>query len=170
MNPALISWDFGLEINVTLEDALFSPKSMAIMQGAGKVVEGTSEAPVTIDVTNEVYEFSTTTHTSITLKHDYIENSIYIYEIDDNGRWTSGQQLRGWKKGSADNIIVKGNTGDPIPEDVKKVAIFYKTPVNGSNGDAQLIKINSDTFPGKLYCAWDKYKVNVLQTVWIFIC
>ena len=30
-NPPLITWDYGKEINVTLEDALFSAKSMAIM-------------------------------------------------------------------------------------------------------------------------------------------
>ena len=34
-NPPLISWDYGKEINVTLEDALFSAKSMAIMFGDG---------------------------------------------------------------------------------------------------------------------------------------
>lgn len=32
-NAELISWDYGKEINVTLEDALFSAKSMAIMFG-----------------------------------------------------------------------------------------------------------------------------------------
>lgn len=36
-NAALIAWDYGKEINVTLEDALFSAKSMAIMFGNGKV-------------------------------------------------------------------------------------------------------------------------------------
>lgn len=36
-NPALIAWDYGKEINVTLEDALFSAKSMAIMFGNGSV-------------------------------------------------------------------------------------------------------------------------------------
>lgn len=35
-NPKLITWDYGKEITVTLEDALFSPKSMAIMFGDGK--------------------------------------------------------------------------------------------------------------------------------------
>lgn len=34
-NPKLITWDYGKEINVTLEDALFSAKSMAIMFGNG---------------------------------------------------------------------------------------------------------------------------------------
>lgn len=32
-NPQLISWDFGKEITLSLEDALFSPKSMNIMFG-----------------------------------------------------------------------------------------------------------------------------------------
>ena len=40
-NPPLIIWDYGKEITVTLEDALFSPASMAIMfgddDGAGPV-------------------------------------------------------------------------------------------------------------------------------------
>ena len=36
-NPELITWDYGKEITVTLEDALFSAKSMAIMFGDGRV-------------------------------------------------------------------------------------------------------------------------------------
>ena len=38
-NVALVSWDYGKEITVTLEDALFSAKSMAIMFGDGVVTE-----------------------------------------------------------------------------------------------------------------------------------
>ena len=41
-NPKLISWDYGKEITVSLEDALFSAKSMAIMFG-----NGTASAPAT---------------------------------------------------------------------------------------------------------------------------
>lgn len=36
-NPKLITWDYGKEITVTIEDALFSSKSMAIMFGNGQV-------------------------------------------------------------------------------------------------------------------------------------
>lgn len=36
-NAALIAWDYGKEITVTIEDALFSAKSMAIMFGNGAV-------------------------------------------------------------------------------------------------------------------------------------
>ena len=39
-NPPLIIWDYGKEINVTLEDALFSAKSMAIMFGEDNVTLG----------------------------------------------------------------------------------------------------------------------------------
>ena len=38
-NAALIAWDYGKEITVTIEDALFSAKSMAIMFGNGTVRE-----------------------------------------------------------------------------------------------------------------------------------
>lgn len=36
-NPKLVTWDYGKEITVTIEDALFSSKSMAIMFGNGQV-------------------------------------------------------------------------------------------------------------------------------------
>ena len=42
-NPKLISWDYGKEINVTIEDALFSSKSMAIMFGNGSVVNKSAQ-------------------------------------------------------------------------------------------------------------------------------
>ena len=41
-NPPLIIWDYGKEITVTLEDALFSAKSLAIMFGNGKVADFTT--------------------------------------------------------------------------------------------------------------------------------
>lgn len=40
-NPKLITWDYGKEITVSIEDALFSPKSMSIMLGDGTVAQGT---------------------------------------------------------------------------------------------------------------------------------
>ena len=42
-NAALIAWDYGKEINVTIEDALFSAKSMAIMFGNGTVTTYNNE-------------------------------------------------------------------------------------------------------------------------------
>lgn len=42
-NPKLITWDYGKEITVNIEDALFSPKSMAIMLGDGTVTKAASD-------------------------------------------------------------------------------------------------------------------------------
>lgn len=42
-NPALISWDYGKEITVTLEDALFSAKSMQMMFGDVSTFDETIE-------------------------------------------------------------------------------------------------------------------------------
>ena len=161
-NPALISWDFGLEINVTLEDALFSPKSMALMQGSGKVISGTTSDPVYVDVTGEVVTLSSSTQ--IELKHAFKKNSIYIYEIDENGRWIDGQQLRGWEACTSTgtttdqdtNFIKKGASGTEIT--TAQVAVFYKTPIKSDK--AQKIEINSDTFPGTYRVVGDTFARN----------
>ena len=42
-NPKLITWDYGKEITVNIEDALFSPKSMAIMLGDGTVTKASAQ-------------------------------------------------------------------------------------------------------------------------------
>ena len=42
-NPKLITWDYGKEITVNIEDALFSPKSMAIMLGDGTVTKAAAQ-------------------------------------------------------------------------------------------------------------------------------
>jgi hypothetical protein len=41
-NAKLIVWDYGKELTVTIEDALFSPKSLAIMMADGKVKNASS--------------------------------------------------------------------------------------------------------------------------------
>lgn len=166
-NPALISWDFGLEINVTLEDALFSPKSMAIMQGSGEIETASTSTPVYVDITGEIVTVSNSTQ--LELKHPFKHKSIYIYEIDDNGRWKTGEQLRGWEAVSDstystttnDEVVYlkKGTNGTDIT--TNKVAVFYKTPINGSGqSSASVIHINSDTFPGTYRVVGDTFARN----------
>lgn len=41
-NPKLVTWDYGKEISVTLEDALFSAKSMSISMANGSVSQDTA--------------------------------------------------------------------------------------------------------------------------------
>lgn len=46
-NAKLISWDFGKDITVTIEDALFSPKSMALMFGGANAGVDTTLGTIT---------------------------------------------------------------------------------------------------------------------------
>lgn len=61
-NAELIVWDYGKEITVTLEDALFSPKSMNIMLGgmeAGKLAATTAVTSINRMTKFEVKESTT---------------------------------------------------------------------------------------------------------------
>ena len=46
-NPKLVTWDYGKDINVTLEDAVISWEEMRILMGA-QMQKATEEAPLTI--------------------------------------------------------------------------------------------------------------------------
>lgn len=149
-NPALISWDFGVEINVTLEDALFSPKSMALMQGSGKVRTGTPSKPVAVDVANEMATVSDAG--TFILKHTPIANTLYIYVIDNNGRWVNGEQLH--------NAKIAGRTVTLDTPDIatlknKDIVCFYKT--NIMTDAAQVINISADTFGGTYRVVGDTF-------------
>lgn len=52
-NPKLITWDYGKDINVTLEDAVISWEEMRILMGA-KLEKATSDKPLTIRKTAEI--------------------------------------------------------------------------------------------------------------------
>ena len=54
-NPSLIIWDYGKEITVTLQDALFTPESLLVMTGGAKKISGSGK-PVSIRRTELVSE------------------------------------------------------------------------------------------------------------------
>jgi len=72
-NPKLITWDYGKEITVNIEDALFSPKSMAIMLGNGKVNQGGGK----MIRKTAVIRMGTTASGSVKALNDYITADIY---------------------------------------------------------------------------------------------
>lgn len=57
-NPKLVTWDYGKDINVTLEDAVISWEEMSILLGAEKK-NGSSDVPLTIHK-NAEYTFRAT--------------------------------------------------------------------------------------------------------------
>lgn len=129
-NAQLIAWDYGKEITVALEDALFSPKSLSIMFGNGKVVSSESKT-ITKTVSFIAKEASTTG--AIT-------------------KWTDNE--------GKERTITSPKYYDEASEVVETTAIkegeryFVKFDIAVAAGT---ITISGDTFPGTYYVVGETY-------------
>jgi hypothetical protein len=136
-NAPLIIWDYGKEITVTLEDALFSAKSMAIMFGNGKV------KPYSGDT---AYIMKTETFVAT-------DTALPVEGTAGSG-WTprfTGPDGRTYKK---INPKFYDATGKNVTELVKGDKFFctFDIKVNGS-----VIEISANSFPGTYYVTGDTY-------------
>lgn len=147
-NPALIAWDYGKEINVTLEDALFSAKSMAIMFGNGSV---------------GAYNYSTSdSMNGLIMKTE-------VWTATNNGG--SATSAIGW-----DNYYHAGNGKKYIKENAKhyladaqgSTAGASVTPTTFVKDEkyfctfdikvkGKVIEISANSFPGTYYVTGDTY-------------
>lgn len=129
-NVELVSWDFNKEITVTLEDALFSAKSLAIMYGS---VNADGEA--VIDDAETIYR---------TFRVDQIENGKV--------------QLRGGKEFTlpTEEGKVKYYTVDGAVSTKDALDAAYAT-VTVDGKAIQEIDISPDTFPGNYAFVGDTY-------------
>lgn len=144
-NAPLISWDYGKDINVTLEDALFSAKSMAIMFGNGTVQKYEGESAYIMKT--EVFTASetgtiSTTKDNLGWKYQYTapDGKLYtkqnpkFYEQDANGnRTTLTASVTALEQG-------------------KKYFCSYDLKVTGS-----VIDVSASSFPGTYYVTGDTY-------------
>ena len=130
-NPELIMWDYGKEITVTLEDALFSAKSMALMYG--------------VDIDN-VEDFAS---------EETVLKTVKPSDIKDGKIVINGQAF----ELAADETIVyydaNGNSKDVDGEPLTAQNAVYATAKIKVAG--QKIVISSDKFPGTYYITGDTY-------------
>lgn len=133
-NVSLIMWDFGKEITLTIEDALFSPKSMAVMFGNGSVtttvapIKQTKVAVVASAATAPVLTYTNTSGSSVTISATAIT-------------WTT----------EAGATV----TASEMTEGQKVFGTFEITPTT-----YRKISIGPDTFPGTYYVTGDTYSRN----------
>lgn len=150
-NATLISWDYGKEINVTLEDALFSAKSMSIMFGNGTVK----------DVANA-------TESGLTDKKLIMKTESYTAKSTDKP--TQGApNINGWepyfispdgkrylklnpKFFTAQGVEVPDGTSLILNE---KYFCTYDLAISGV-----VIDISANSFPGTYYVTGDTYARN----------
>ena len=134
-NPELIMWDYGKEITVTLEDALFSAKSMALMYG--------------VDVAEGSEDFAAETEILKTVKKSGFG------AIDAAGKTLT---INGDKFPISGDIVyynAQGGTNDAEGKALTAENAAFATMKIKVAG--QQIVISSDKFPGTYYVTGDTY-------------
>jgi len=133
-NPPLIIWDYGKEINVTLEDALFSAKSMSIMFGDSN---GSTEFTGNSDIIYKTLEFvGNNKPTTWTLPTG---ESYAIPEPGVDG--ATGSKTYDAMGVAADTF-----------KDGKRYFITFPVKTSGME-----IEISANSFPGTYYVTGDTY-------------
>ena len=138
-NPPLIIWDYGKEITVTLEDALFSAKSMAIMFGNGSV------ADYNTDPTHSTNPGDAT--------GKYIMKTIQFAYNKVKGVPTKWEGPNG-KMYSMINPKYYDAEGNAVNkyEEGKRYFCTFDIAIEGS-----VIEISANSFPGTYYVTGDTY-------------
>ena len=163
-NPKLVTWDYGKEITVTIEDALFSAKSMAIMFGSGEVTPndagkitrtvlvkvggGTNGKTPTLPAyfTADVYDAET----------GAARKKVYFTETNPTDGITLTDSKLTIKSITTEEGEKTDVTGTPtLPEGVEvgdRLFLTYE-----ANAKTKEIVISAETFPGTYYVAGDTY-------------
>ena len=169
-NAKLVSWDYGKEISVTLEDALFSAKSMSIMFGdggtpseiTGKIVR-TALMRVTTDETGNDY-FSADMYDA---NNGSVRKKVWLAATVPTGQEgitfadavTNNKLLTitGIYSESGEEILsgvttLASWTGKRSTYKGQKVYVTYEI-----GAKSRTINISGDTFPGTYYITGDTY-------------
>jgi hypothetical protein len=161
-NPKLVSWDYGKEITVSLEDALFSAKSMSLMFGDGETPN---------EVTGAV------TRTTVMRATDGVDFFVADMAGENGGAvrkniWL-GTVPQGQEGESFDNVKAKLGTVKIYDEKSNEIGTITKsedwtskeTSYAGQkvfvtytlNAKSRTINISGDSFPGTYYITGDTY-------------
>lgn len=169
-NPKLVMWDYGKEINLTLEDALLSLESARIMLG-GKIkklgVDAAGEE-VTIHYTAEVkagtdgqISFDNLINPSTKGKFATADKPTGEYRFINMTQGYrgigTGTDLKVWDEATKDYVAAEIAEKDTI-------RLFWQVtktqePVDGSNSAVE-ITISPDTFPGTYKIVGDTFMRN----------
>ena len=140
-NPPLIIWDYGKEINVTLEDALFSAKSMAIMFGNGQVKTYGGEKAY-IMKTEQFTATATTLPTAVAPASGW--SNVFTGPDGKNYKKVNPKFYDAEGKNITDALVVG-----------ERYFCSYDLKATGA-----VIEISANSFPGTYYAVGDTYARN----------
>ena len=142
-NAALIAWDYGKEITVTLEDALFSAKSMAIMFGNGSIDEYNGEKALIMKSEQFI-----ATDTVLPTEATSVEAAKVVSGW--NQAYT-GPDGKVYKKINPKFYDAKGAKVSTLTKN-EKFFCSFDLKVDGA-----VIEISANSFPGTYYVTGDTY-------------
>ena len=128
-NPPLVIWDYGKEITITLEDALFSMKSMAVMHNSKWLSDSNTSAVISASEVSKVAKFVT----------------------DENGTIPSDIAALGATYYDATGASVSAVNGS-LTANTRYLASYIKSGIT-----AEQIIVRSDDFPGTYRITGDTY-------------
>ena len=133
-NAPLVTWDYGKDINVTLEDALFSAKSMAIMFGDSTVKTNVSALKKTIAWT------AVTGQTAASHPSTFEGPQGKVYAVPSTG------------------VVTYDATGASVADTAALVAgNTYYTTFDMPIINAGVVEVSASSFPGTYYVTGDTY-------------
>ena len=170
-NPKLITWDYGKEINVSIEDALFSPKSMSIMLGDSTVAKSSQQ-----DIGKTAV---------LRIGEDGILPSYFTADIYDANVGSARKKVYIGNGTTPANMVafsssgislgetwaedgVALDTGGVTIEELQQASASACTPYSTHAGEkifltysvkatTKTITVSGDTFPGTYYVTGDTY-------------
>ena len=142
-NAALIAWDYGKEITITLEDALFSAKSMAIMFGNGSIDEYNGNKAF-IMKSEQFIATATALPTEA-------ESAATAKIVSGWNQAYDGPDGKVYKKINPKFYDVNGKKVSTLTENERFFCSF------DLNVDGAVIEISANSFPGTYYVTGDTY-------------
>ena len=139
-NAELVMWDYGKEINVTLEDALFSAKSMAIMYGVDPDEDTTDFAAV-----NKITKTVNVSAIQVSEEDVIVSTAAGDIKIPTEVKFYDSK---------AKEVIAEGATAKAKYEAAKATAAYATFDINV---EGQEIVISAEKFPGTYYVTGDTY-------------
>ena len=139
-NAELVMWDYGKEINVTLEDALFSAKSMAIMYGVDPDEDTTDFAAV-----NKITKTVNVSAIQVSGEDVIVSTAAGDIKIPTDVKFYDSK---------AKEVSASGDTAKAKYEAAKATAAYATFDINV---EGQEIVISAEKFPGTYYVTGDTY-------------
>ena len=181
-NPKLVQWDYGKEINITLEDALMSLESLRFMLGGAIKKSSATGAQVIVRHTEEVVVDSSG---KVPAPKDHLTNKTLLPKASLNhpirlinlgggtGSTTAGARTQivydaeaaesAYTMGASNTILFKnpaaGLTTETAPTPGDHIRIFWEDVVTPSTTDESAVEvtISPDTFPGTYRVVGDTF-------------